>query len=214
LIRRALHALRPEASEIGLDEIERVMAMAGRPKAAPRGSIAAGLEAERMGEELILRVEGASTSFPRLPQLTSSRPRAVRAGASMTLAMGWRLSVREVRLTPARRRALVRNPDPYLVAFDPAVLPSPLRLRPPAPGDRLRPLGLQGSVKISDLLIDRHIPRPARERWPILVAQGTPIWVVGLRQGREGRLTLRSKRAMILQLVAPAATSNRTGGGL
>jgi hypothetical protein len=62
-----------------------------------------------------------------------------------------------------------------------------------------------GSVKIADLLIDRHVPRPARLLWPILVAEGTPIWIAGLRQGREGRLTSSSKRALLLQLVAPSA---------
>ena len=38
------------------------------------------------------------------------------------------------------------------LAITAAALPGPLSLRPPRPGDRLRPLGMQGSVKIADLL--------------------------------------------------------------
>jgi tRNA(Ile)-lysidine synthase len=204
LIRGVLRALRPEASEIGFDEVERVLATGSTAMPSRRASIGAGLEAERMGEEVILRLEGAAVSFPQMPQLTSSRARHVQAGGTVALASGWRLSAREVRLTPSRRSALLRNPDPRLAAFDAADLPSQLRLRPPAAGDRLHPLGLKGSVKLSNLLIDRHIPRLARERWPVLVAEAMPIWVAGLRQGREARLTSRSKRALILQLVAPS----------
>jgi tRNA(Ile)-lysidine synthase len=205
LIRRALRVLGPEASEIGLDEVERVLVTARTARPPRRVTIGAGLEAERMGEEVILRLEGAAVSFPQVPQLTSWRARRVRVDAAIALASGWGLSAREVRLTPIRRKALIRNPEPRLAAFDAADLPSRLQLRPPAAGDRLHPLGLKGSVKIADLLIDRHIPRLARERWPILVAEGAPIWVAGLRQGREARLTSRSKRALILQLVAPSA---------
>jgi hypothetical protein len=65
---------------------------------------------------------------------------------------------------------------------------------------------MRGTVKIADLLMDRHIPRPARARWPILVAGATPIWLVGLRMGREGGLTSVSKHALVFRLEPPLKT--------
>jgi tRNA(Ile)-lysidine synthetase-like protein len=202
LVRRAVLSLGPEAHDFGLEDFDRVLRVTeGKPR---RASIGSGLEAERIGEDLILRREGAPDPLPQFPQLTSSRPRRLRPGAAIRLAQGWRLALREVRLTEAVRRALLGNANPNLAAFDSRGLPEPLRLRPPIAGDRLRPLGLRGTKKVADLLIDCRIPRPARALWPVLLAGETPIWVVGLRQGGEGRLTPASKRALIVEATPPA----------
>ncbi len=48
-------------------------------------------------------------------------------------------------------------------------------------GDRLRPLGLDGSVLVSDLLRDRGVPRADRPGVPVVVVDGEVAWVVGHR---------------------------------
>ena len=43
--------------------------------------------------------------------------------------------------------------------FDADIVAAPLRARAPRPGDRMRPFGLAGRKKLSDLFVDRKVPR-------------------------------------------------------
>lgn len=203
LVRRALASLRPEARDFGMEDVERILNALTPGAGRRRASIGNGLEVERFGLEAILHAEGAAATFPQYPQMASPRPRHVRPPTTVRLAHGWRFVAQETRLTVRIRRELMGNTDPHVAAFDPEALAGPLTLRPPEPGDRLRPLGLKGSVKVAELLVDRHIPRPARALWPILVAGAAPVWAAGLRMDREARLTASSRRVIILRLTPP-----------
>jgi len=197
LVRRALASLRPEARDFGMEDVERILNALTPGAGRRRASIGNGLEVERFGLEAILHAEGAAATFPQYPQMASPRPRHVRPPTTVRLAHGWRFVAQETRLTARIRRELMGNTDPHVAAFDPEALAGPLTLRPPEPGDRLRPLGLKGSVKVAELLVDRHIPRPARALWPILVAGAAPVWVAGLRMDREARLRLLGQLARV-----------------
>ena len=49
------------------------------------------------------------------------------------------------------------------------------------PGDRIQPLGMRGKKKLQDLFTDLRVPRPWRERVPILETEAGIAWVVGHR---------------------------------
>ena len=59
-----------------------------------------------------------------------------------------------------------RNPKKIYLDYDKIALP--LVLRSFRTGDRMRPLGMTGTRKMSDLFIDGKIPRAERERIPLL----------------------------------------------
>ncbi len=61
-----------------------------------------------------------------------------------------------------------------------AVADRGLTLRTIRPGDRLSPLGLGGRRKVSDLLIDRKIPREDRARMPVLACGDEVAWLPGI----------------------------------
>lgn len=65
------------------------------------------------------------------------------------------------------------------VHMDLEALRGGLVLRGPRPGDRLRPLGLCGTKKVQDILVDRKVPRRLRWRVPLLVDDVGVVWVVG-----------------------------------
>jgi tRNA(Ile)-lysidine synthase len=200
--RRALVSLRPDGRDFGLEDVARFLdALAGHgPR---RVSLGLGLEVERFGEEAVLHGEGAEVAFPQYPQMATLSARRIRWPSTVRLANGWRLVIEEKRLSPGIRRALLDNPDPNTAAFNPAALPSPLWLRPPRPGDRMLPLGMKGTAKITQIFSDRHVPKPARARWPILVAGESPLWVAGLRVGGEARLKPSSRVALLFRLIPP-----------
>ena len=64
----------------------------------------------------------------------------------------------------------------------------------------MKPFGLNGHVKLSDLFIDHKIPRAVRRRWPILMHGDEIAWVVGLRRGHLAPVSTQTKRVLTVQI--------------
>ncbi len=62
-------------------------------------------------------------------------------------------------------------------------------------GDRIRPLGMDGSQLVSDLLRGRGVPRADRADVPVVVADGEVLWVVGHRLAARIAVTSETRRA-------------------
>jgi tRNA(Ile)-lysidine synthase len=89
-------------------------------------------------------------------------------------------------------------PDtPNQALFDLDRLVFPMELRPALPGDRLRPLGMRGHKKVSDLFIDCKVPKPIRRRHPVMVSGGRIIWLVGVRRDHACRIRKDTKRLLM-----------------
>jgi len=90
--------------------------------------------------------------------------------------------------------------------FDADALAWPLVLRVRRPGDRMRPRGGRGSRKLADLLIDAKVPRPSRDRLPVLTtADDVVLFVPGLRPAEQGRPSARTSRFLEVVLVERSA---------
>jgi len=66
------------------------------------------------------------------------------------------------------------------------------------PGDRMRPLGMSGSRKLSDLLIDAKVPRRTRGSIPVVRDGERIVWLAGVRMSDEYRVGPNAKRAIRL----------------
>ena len=56
-----------------------------------------------------------------------------------------------------------------------------LNVRGRRPGDRFQPLGMAGSKKLQDVLVDDKVPRGWRDRVPLVVTDRGIAWIVGWR---------------------------------
>jgi tRNA(Ile)-lysidine synthase len=56
-------------------------------------------------------------------------------------------------------------------------------------GDRFQPLGLPHDKKLKDFLIDRKIPAESRDRIPLLVWNGSIVWVAGVEVSEQFRVS-------------------------
>lgn len=65
-------------------------------------------------------------------------------------------------------------------------------------GDRMRPLGMDGSKKLSDLLVDAKVPRRQRRAVPVVRDGGRIVWLAGVRMSDEYRVTPATDRALRL----------------
>jgi len=91
------------------------------------------------------------------------------------------------------------NQDYIRVRLDPEMLPATLIVRSPLPGDRY---GGAGHRKLTKMLLAARIPRPRRERLPVVAAGSAVIWVPGFPPARFYRAKPHAGRSVILEAVA------------
>jgi len=90
--------------------------------------------------------------------------------------------------------------DEITLDFD--LVSQPLTVRSRKPGDWFKPYGLEGSKKLKKFFIDDKIPRPVRDRQPVLVnGNDEVVWVVGLRADGRWLANRDTKRALKLKLI-------------
>ncbi|GMX67541.1 tRNA lysidine(34) synthetase TilS [Paenibacillus elgii] len=91
--------------------------------------------------------------------------------------------------------------DAWTACFDAEELAMPLTVRSRLPGDRMKPLGLNGTKKVKDMFIDAKVPPTLRETIPILAdAGGSVLWVPGVRRSSAAAITGRTKRMLHIQV--------------
>jgi tRNA(Ile)-lysidine synthase len=62
---------------------------------------------------------------------------------------------------------------------------APIEVRSYQPGDRMQPLGGEGTRKLQDIFTDRKVPREQRKGIPVVLCRGEIIWLPGYRIARE-----------------------------
>ena len=78
--------------------------------------------------------------------------------------------------------------------FDFDKLIFPLILRKWKSGDKMKPLGLGGEKKISDILIDIKIALPDKENIYVLESNGKIVWLIGLVIDEDHKIRAKTKR--------------------
>ena len=68
-------------------------------------------------------------------------------------------------------------------------------------GDKIKPLGMHGSKKIKDLLIDLKIPKDERDFIPIICFDDKIAWAVGVRTSEEFKITKNTKNTLKIKFV-------------
>lgn len=89
----------------------------------------------------------------------------------------------------------------YSAFFDADELLFPLVFRSRHPGDRMRPLGLNGTKKVKDMFIDAKIPMSLREKIPVVTdAKGRILWLPGVRRSEHAATGKETKRMLHMKL--------------
>ncbi len=140
----------------------------------------------------------------RLCQMeTTAAPEPARVltpGLMLCLSTGWQISAEIVGAEEARG-ALPTSPFELLA--DAERLAGPLLVRTPRPGDRVRPLGLQGRRKLQDVFVDHKLALTARRSYPVVESNGQILWVPGVVRS-DGALITPSTRAAVRVLARNA----------
>jgi tRNA(Ile)-lysidine synthetase-like protein len=162
-----------------------------------------GLAVERRGRSMSIapRLE-ANDANPR------GRPRRLTGRGSIQRALDVpgavdmpEAGVRIAASLKAGEPTAARDLDRHVAMLQASSLTLPLAVRTRRPGDRIRPLGAPGRRKLQDLLVDRKVPREAREIVPLVVdAADRIVWVVGVAIAEECRVTSPGAGVVILEV--------------
>ncbi|MFY7971683.1 MAG: tRNA lysidine(34) synthetase TilS [Flavobacteriales bacterium] len=83
--------------------------------------------------------------------------------------------------------------SPAIAQLDADLLEFPLTIRPWQEGDRFKPLGMKGSQKISDFLIQQKIALNQKSNILVLVSGEKIVWVVGYRIAADAAVSATTK---------------------
>jgi tRNA(Ile)-lysidine synthase len=96
------------------------------------------------------------------------------------------------------RAGPVEPAGPDLATLDAEALGEELVVRAWREGDRMRPLGMNGSKTLQDLFTDRGVPRSLRRRLPVVTAAGRVVWVAGVAVSEDFRLGSEAREVAVL----------------
>lgn len=190
LRREAVHAWLAAAGGVAgpltSRHVDAVLRLASRAEGSASVPLPYGLRVRRA--YAYLRVER--------PQQTPEAPGAVPLplGEWLDLPGGWRLRAESMTVD---RAAAVLPADLWSAVLD-FDQTAALRVRTSRRGERVRPLGLGGGRKLSDLFIDRKVPADERASHPVIEIDGEILWVPGVVRGASRPLTAATRMALRL----------------
>jgi tRNA(Ile)-lysidine synthase len=111
-----------------------------------------------------------------------------------TLIPGWRI---EARVTEAA--GLTTGVNSFSADFDYSRIGGKLTVRARQRSDLFQPLGMQGTKKVAQLMLDAKIPNGWRGRVPILADDAGILWVVGYRTAERVKITGQTKKVLHLK---------------
>jgi tRNA(Ile)-lysidine synthase len=96
--------------------------------------------------------------------------------------------------------------DSHVQYFDYEKSCSGLCIRSRKKGDRFSPIGMKGTKKLKDYLIDEKIPRYERNTMPFIAAGNEIVWVIGKRTSERFKVTGETKTVLRLEYIAEGET--------
>ncbi len=175
LRRLALRALAERATgqavPLGRRRAAQIMRLA---ELAEGGEVDLGQGVRAICEHGLIRFEVASEADAAPEPVGLRIPGACRFGP-------WEVRA-EVRAGP------VEPAGPDLATLDAEALGEEVVVRAWRQGDRMRPLGMEGTKSLQDLFTDRGVPRSLRHRLPVVTAAGRVVWVAGVAVSEDFRL--------------------------
>ncbi|KAF0208778.1 MAG: tRNA(Ile)-lysidine [Actinobacteria bacterium] len=88
--------------------------------------------------------------------------------------------------------------DPFSAYVNADLFAGPLTVDGPRPGDRMTPLGMDGTKKLSDLLVDVKVPKRLRASTPVVRDGERIVWVAGVRLDEAYKVTPETRAVVAL----------------
>jgi tRNA(Ile)-lysidine synthase len=194
LVRLAIEEVRGDLDGVGLSHVEAVIQLAAHSATGSRIMIPAGslnksrIVAEVGYQTLIFQEQGREESFAAFRKALPVPGHAILEELNLQINSAiW-------------DKSEGYSFSPRCIYIDRDKIRGSLFLRQRREGDRFRPLGMKGSKKLKDYLIDKKIPRRERDGIPLLVDEENIIWVVGLQMNHDYRITSGTRNVVKISI--------------
>lgn len=204
LLRRAIAVLRPGLRDVSFRALESARLLALRGRTGSRAELLGGVTLLVNYEQITLYTSAADLSAG-LPQTPDKRAILLPVPGQVELAGGWKLTAEWLESAAVEWDDIYHNRDPWsaYVSHDAT---ETLIVRPRYPGEKMRPMGMDGERKLKEIMIDRKIPAHARSRWPVVATGDRAIWVVGHLIDQRGAVVDGTPRLLRLRCLPPAGS--------
>jgi tRNA(Ile)-lysidine synthase len=206
LLRRGWQTvLRRQMAEVGFPNLEQVRQIWQTGQVGQVGLLPQGVRAGVGYGSFWLAVDTAVLP-PELfaPQLPNAQGEILPVPGQIPLADGWLLRAEWVAGDVARAEQAMAH-EAYL-ALPPET--TALWVRGRRKGEQFRPFGMGGhKVKLKALMVNRKIPAPLRDRWPLVLAGDEVVWVAGQGQAAHTAVFPSTPHMLHLQILPPTPPS-------
>jgi tRNA(Ile)-lysidine synthase len=190
MIRSAWQKLSGELYPLDFDEVDRVLRLAISGKAGQRVNLKKNYWAEKSRASLIFMQKE-----PKLNKLRIPLKKEIRLDK-----LHLKIKSEIFNRSDLPDKISTRNEREAYLDLDKFTLPPVLRGW--KNGEKFKPLGMEGSKKLSDFFTDLKVPRYLRENVPVLSSNGRIAWVVGYRISEDFKVIPQTKRVLHLQAEA------------
>jgi len=149
--------------------VERVLSLAQQKKAGRRVFL---------NKDVLAEVSAGHLNFYKVKKAEKDQS-LIFPGIVESRRFGIRLDSKVIKKKNLKEKPYSKDEMTAFLDWD--KLKPPLILRNPKPGDRFRPLGMEGTKSLKDFLTDLKVPRYEKERVRVLTSRGKIVWVLGYR---------------------------------
>ena len=199
ILRKAVNHLCPGLRDIDFAVVERAIDFIKNPSSTKQVDLAAGLKLELDGDRLLLVEWDENYTSPEWPQMGENTIE-VSGDSKIDLEHGWQVIVEQTKYKSGQLEQIKGNQDDFVAWIDANRLEGNLILRTLKSGDRIQPLGMEGTTKIADLFINLKIPYRARKSWPLVCSGDKIVWFPGYRIADSVRLTDSSRNIIKIEV--------------
>jgi tRNA(Ile)-lysidine synthase len=199
-LREAIHRLRRSLRNINFRHVEDALLVARDGTTGDQATLPQNLMLVLGYDQFTIADAGAPQPMPDWPllPLADDRLPVCVPGTTMLPESDWGLETMVLSCEELPPDWSV-NPNPWRAFLDRHVVGDSLWLQCRQAGDRFQPLGLGGqTVKLAAFFTNQKVPRPVRDRLPLLVGPGGIVWVCGHRVDERARVTDRTRQVLVL----------------
>jgi tRNA(Ile)-lysidine synthase len=188
--------------DLDFEAAERFIELTESPPRSGEADLTSGLTILHEGEFVWLIKDEASLPQDEWPQLGWGEVLTLEIPGQVQLRNGWTLEANLVQQgIDLPQTATGGGRCESVIQVNADRLAGSLTVRSRLAGDRIAPLGLDGKTqKVSDVMINRKIPRRVRDRWPLVLSGEEIIWIPGHRVSEKARITAETRRRLELSL--------------
>ena len=195
IIRYCIEKKQGHLHQVGFEHIESILGMLTKQGAVSSLELPGSLAVSVKSDKLVIHTK-------KKPASRGTGKVSIQIPGTTELP-GYQIQIK-TRLCPLntqwKKKIQSRNIPATSAVMDADAVQTPLIIRHWKAGDRMIPLGMQGTKKLQDIFVNRKIPVDDRGQIPVLCDRDNIIWVVGIQVSERVKVTSSTRNLLVIEL--------------